>query len=97
MSSDPRHAMEPRFGTTNDANRARSHLSHLGRWTAHSTIAVALTRSQNQQVVATGAISSARFALSWPLTSLRSRPAVDEDANFASGGGNSCVPLILKT
>jgi len=52
MSSDPRHAMEPRFGTTNDANRARSHLSHLGRWTAHSTIAVALTRSQNQQVVA---------------------------------------------
>jgi hypothetical protein len=39
------------------------------------------------------AISSARLALSWPLTSLRSSPAPGAGASFASGGGSSWVPL----
>ena len=39
------------------------------------------------------AISSARLALSWPFTSLRSRPAARGGASLASGGGSSWVPL----
>src|SRR5205814_2078659 len=43
------------------------------------------------------AISSARLALSWPLTSCRSSPAARDGASFAAGGGNSWVPLKWLT
>ena len=39
------------------------------------------------------AISNARLALSWPLTSLRSSMAARDGASFGSGGGKSWVPL----
>src|ERR1700756_3417840 len=43
------------------------------------------------------AISSARLALSWPLTSCRSRPAGRAAARLGSGGGSSWVPLKWVT
>src|SRR5215831_5997677 len=43
------------------------------------------------------AISSARLALSWPFTSLKSRLAARGCASFGSGGGRSCVPLKWLT